>query len=227
MLDKDEIEFGLTVPKDNLGDRERMLTTALSTLDELDILITNALGYMPNKVPEPIKAKKQKGEKDDMLSGQNVGDKSTLGNRSLPRYAAKPAEPKVLSKPKNYLVKSRDFTGDVISKNERENPERRKPMPDEFEESESQDTEKFLGVVSALAGGGDDEKKALSSNEVEWLTNLKECISKLKPIIDSLEKKNRTTQVGEADALVPKDMKLVPHASSKKNLPPKQGNMNL
>jgi len=224
MLDKDEIEFGLTVPKDNLGDRERMLTTALSTLDELDILITNALGYMPNKVPEPIKAKKQKGEKDDMLSGQNVGDKSTLGNRSLPRYAAKPAEPKVLSKPKNYLVKSRDFTGDVISKNERENPERRKPMPDEFEESESQDTEKFLGVVSALAG--DDEKKALSSNEVEWLTNLKECISKLKPIIDSLEKKNRTTQVGEADALVPKDRR-VPYAGGKKNLPRKQGNLNI
>ena len=209
MLDKDGIENGLFAPSDEMGDRERHLTSSLINLRELTIMITNQLGSIVD--PEnaiDVKAKKQKGVKDDMLSGQNVGDKSTLSNRSLPRHAAKPGKPMTFNKPKNYLTKSKDFTGDVISKNgERDNPDRSKPMPDEFED----DTEKFLGIVSTLA---DDERKSLDSEEVEMLGKLKEMVSTAQEAVSTaqdtiklLEKKNRTQVASQAQVLTPQDMK--------------------
>tara|TARA_R110000824_G_scaffold56950_4_gene155333 strand:- start:746 stop:1396 length:651 start_codon:yes stop_codon:yes gene_type:complete len=203
MLDMDDVEDGLFAPSDSMSDRERKLTTSLSGLRELTILITNQLGSIVD--PEDavdVKAKKQKGEKDDMLSGQNVGDKSTLGNRSLPRHAAKPGEPKVYSKPKNYLTKSKDFTGDSINK-------------EEELELEDSDTDKFLGLVSLAT---DDTKKALDSNEVEMLGLLKTAAQALTETIEAYEKKNRTSETNERDALTPQDRRdnmRVPRATQK------------
>mgnify|MGYP003676710845 CR=1 FL=1 len=213
MLDKDDIENGLFAPSDNMGDRERLLTTSLSNLRELTIMITNQLGSIvdPEKAVD-VKAKKQKGTKDDMLSGQNVGDKSTLGNRSLPRHAGKPGKPITFNKPKNYLTKSKDFTGDVISKNGNRNPEREKP--EGIVEEEDDDIENFgpLGLIADALDG--KEKKSLDSNEVEMLTNLKQLLGPLKEIstmanalIGALDKKNRTTVASQSQVLTPESNK--------------------
>ena len=189
----DDVEDGLFAPKDNMSDRERKLTTSLSSLRDLTIWVTNQLGSLTD--PEDavnVKAKKQKGVKDDMLSGQNVGDKTTLGNRSLPRHAAKPGEPLTYNKPKNYLTKSMDFTGDSISKD------------DNVEDTD--DTEKLLGVVNLLSD--EDTKKALTSAEVDLLSKLKVAVEGLSPVIEALEKKNRTSITNEKDALLPQDMRV-------------------
>ena len=201
----DDVEDGLFAPSDSMSDRERKLTTSLSSLRELTIWVTNQLGSIVD--PEnavDVKAKKQKGEKDDMLSGQNVGDKSTLGNRSLPRHAAKPGEPITLTKPKNYLTKSRDFTGNSISKEEEEL------------ELDDTDTDKFMGLLSL--GGSDNTKKALDSNEVELLGILKDALEAIAPVIEAYEKKNRTSVTSERDALTSQDNRdnmKVPRATQK------------
>lgn len=209
----DDIENGLFAPSDKMGDRERLLTTSLSNLRELTILITNQLGSLVD--PEDavdVKAKKQKGVKDDMLSGQNVGDKTTLGNRSLPRHAAKPGQPLTYSKPKNYLTKSRDFTGDSISKNGDRNPEREKPEGI-VDEEENTDLDLFLPALISSALDG-KEKKSLNSNEVDMLTNLKQFLTPLKEVttavtalIADLDKKNRTQVASQANVLTPMDRK--------------------
>jgi len=208
MLEMDDIENGLYAPSDDMGDRERHLTTSLSNLRELTILITNQLGSTVDPENAIInKPKKQTGKKEDMLTGQQVTDDSTMGNRSLPRFAAKPGQPVTYSKPDNYLTKSRDFTGSSISKdNGSRNPDREKPMPEDFEEELGSDEEKFLGVVSRLAGD-DDERKALSGDKVELLTLLEKLLPLVEQLKVDLKREASTTITPERTALQPKDVK--------------------
>ena len=129
-LNYDDIELGHVARTKDLSDGERMLTLMLSQLEELEYMIHNALGHGIDFKAKPVTKKKPKKEKKDKgnIFGVQHTDKTSLGNKQLPRHAARPNDVYELDKPK--VKKSRDFTGSSISKEEP------KPTPEDWEDEE-------------------------------------------------------------------------------------------
>ena len=250
-LNYDDIEMGLVARTENLTDGEKMLTTMMTKLDELDYLITNALGYMPNNVPEHIKAKNKKGEKVDVMSGTQVTDNTSLGNKTIPRHAAKPNAPTTVKKPA--VKKSRDYTGSSLSKLEP------KPTPEDWEdESDSEpdydpetgeevesedepdydptddgdyykgpDMDKLLPLVAVGAKAVDTETKMSPEQHTE-LVKIKEAISQVRTLGKTLtdfaalrEKDMRTQKTPANKVMKPQDQRSGTPAKS--NFRPEDG----
>tara|TARA_R100000315_G_scaffold62510_1_gene44667 strand:+ start:5081 stop:5872 length:792 start_codon:yes stop_codon:yes gene_type:complete len=234
-LNYDDIDLGHVARKKDLSDGERMLTLMLSQLDELEYHINNALGSGVGDA-EIVKPKKQSGQKVDVMGGTQVTDDSSLGNKQLPRFAAKPSKPNTVKKPA--VKKSRDYTGSSLNKEEP------KPTPEDWEdevEPESDydpmddadeppaddesdydptdggdyyktDMDKLLPLVAAGAKAVDDERK-MSPQEHNLLMALKQSITKIKAMGRTLGEVDK--ELGGLVAAKEKDMRTTKTPASK------------
>ena len=225
-LDYDDIDLGHVARIKDLSDGERMLTLMLSHLDELEYQINNALGSGVSDV-EIVKPKNKKGEKVDVMGGTQVTDDSSLGNKQLPRFAAKPSKPNTIKKPA--VKKSRDFTGDSISKNGRWEEEEENDKfgsadksngdPDDYIDYEEEDyfkgkdMDKLLPLVAAGAKAVDEEAK-MDSKQHERLLMMEKTLESAKELAKNLatmiaedKKKMQTQQASASKVMRPQDQR--------------------
>lgn len=211
------VDDGITMdfPIKDLGDAERTITTILSTLTEMNHLISNHLGSHIDPNAKAISGKAKTPQQVDVT-----------------RMAMKPLteaqEKKAGSLYKNRQMPTRDFTGSSISKEDiddvvnedmeefmRRNPEERSKdrMHNDDEDMEKVlvslmrfgDDEEKLNPAFMAASALTDEKKAmanpLSTSEGKaLLTSLNEAANKLRAFLS-------TTRVDGGQAQMPQDMR--------------------
>jgi len=193
------VEEGINMdfPTENMGDSERRVTAALTAIREL-------LGHISNHLGSPIDFEKKPTIKNPTSKKVDVGgtmftDDSSLGNKAIPRGAAKPNKEKVTKAPKvgNF---TRNYTGSLL---EKEDEEKLWPIL-------------TVGETGALTGAAVKDTLKPDDDEVEGMEKAmnpmstsegKELLSTLEDAVKKLKKYLTTTRVPSSEVLKPMDVR--------------------
>lgn len=190
------VKEGITMDFHEHEHGDEKTAAVITQLVEILGHISNALGTGIDFTTPPI-TKKPTSKKVD-VGGQMFNDEP-LGNKSLPRMAAKPNNPQSITKAPSIRYTGKDFTGSSLNKEDID-----EVVAENMAQHEN--TEKILPLLVAGAGAlinnNDDENKAVNamstSEGKDLLTTLEEAVKKL-------EKYLNTTRISSKNALKPQD----------------------